>query len=160
VTALTASDELGKGIVEDSVMGVMRTSRGPLVCFHDSFTVAHVGGVEVHGTTESLIARDVLMPEPVGQVFLRRLDEVAPVHVDRRRGLYENAVSKFMAAVRGQSEPLTSGEDGAAALAIALAALESAKRRRPVSPARSTQPLRGPRVTTLGGDPGTVGDAR
>jgi 1,5-anhydro-D-fructose reductase (1,5-anhydro-D-mannitol-forming) len=133
VTALTASGKLGKGLVEDSVMGVMRMSRGQLVCFHDSFVVGHAGnGVEVHGTTGSLIAHDVLMPEPVGDVSLRRDDQISKVRIDRRWPLYEHAVSKFMSAVRGDGEVLTSGEDGFASLAIALAARESAERRRPV----------------------------
>ena len=136
VTALTASDGLGRGIVEDSIMGVMRTSRGPLVCFHDSFTVPHAGnGVEVHGTAGSLIARDVLMAEPVGEVYLRRGDEITPIEIERRWPLYEHAVARFMEAARGEGQPLTSGEDGVASLAIARAALESAERRRPVAPA-------------------------
>jgi 1,5-anhydro-D-fructose reductase (1,5-anhydro-D-mannitol-forming) len=134
VTALTASQGLGKGVVEDSVMGVMRTSRGPLVCFHDDFMVPHAGtGVEVHGSAGSLIARDVLMADPVGDVWLRRLDELTPVNVDQRWPLYENAVNRFMAAVRGEGEVLTSGRDGVASLAIALAALESAEQGRPVT---------------------------
>jgi 1,5-anhydro-D-fructose reductase (1,5-anhydro-D-mannitol-forming) len=130
VTALTASGELGKGLVEDSVMGVMRMSRGPLVCFHDSFTVGHAGnGVEVHGTTGSLIAHDVLMPEPVGEVSLRRGEEISQVQIHRRWPLYEHAVNKFMSAVRGEGDVLTSGEDGFASLATALAVRESAERR-------------------------------
>ena len=65
VSALTSSGELGQGVVEDSVMGVMRSRRGPLVGFHDSFVVPHAGnGVEIHGTTGSLLARDVLFARP------------------------------------------------------------------------------------------------
>jgi 1,5-anhydro-D-fructose reductase (1,5-anhydro-D-mannitol-forming) len=138
VTALTASGEMGNGLVEDSVMGVMRTSRGPLVGFHDSFTVAHAGtGVEIHGTTGSLIGREVLSAEPVGELCLRRDDQISRVAIDRTWPLYENVVSKFTAAIRGEGAPLTSGADGAASLAVALAALESAAERRPVAPVNS-----------------------
>jgi 1,5-anhydro-D-fructose reductase (1,5-anhydro-D-mannitol-forming) len=137
VTALTSSGELGQGLVEDSVMGVMRTSRGPLVCFHDSFVIAHAGnGVEIHGTSGSLFARDVLMADPVGNLFLRRFDEVTPVAIERRWPLYELAVSRFTAAVRGQGEVLTTGQDGLASLAIALAAKQSAMLGHPVVPQR------------------------
>lgn len=141
VTALTSSGELGQGIVEDSAMGVMRTSRGPLVCFHDSFIVPHAGnGVEIHGTTGSLIARDVLTADPVGEVWLRRLDELTPIPIEHRWPLYENAVAKFMAAVRGEGQVLTSGRDGIASLAIALAALQSAEQGRPVAPGGTALP--------------------
>jgi 1,5-anhydro-D-fructose reductase (1,5-anhydro-D-mannitol-forming) len=137
VTALTASDGLGNGVVEDSVMGAMRTSRGPLVCFHDDFMVPHAGtGVEVHGSSGSVIARDVLRADPGGEVWLRRLDELTMISIDPVWPLYENVVNRFMAAVRGEGEPLTSGADGVASLAIALAVLESAEQGRPVTPSR------------------------
>jgi 1,5-anhydro-D-fructose reductase (1,5-anhydro-D-mannitol-forming) len=135
VTALTASGGLGNGVVEDSVMGSMRTSRGPLVCFHDDFMVPHAGtGVEVHGSSASLIAHDVLAADPAGEVWLRRLDDLTRIAVGPVWPLYENVVNRFMAAVRGIGEPLTSGADGVASLAIALAVLESAKQGHPVTP--------------------------
>jgi 1,5-anhydro-D-fructose reductase (1,5-anhydro-D-mannitol-forming) len=136
VTALTASGGLGNGLVEDSVMGSMRTSRGPLVCFHDDFMVPHGGtGVEVHGSSGSLIAYDVLAADPAGEVWLRRLDELTRISVDLVWPLYENVVNRFMAAVRGVGEPLASGADGVASLAIALAVLQSAAQGHPVAPA-------------------------
>jgi 1,5-anhydro-D-fructose reductase (1,5-anhydro-D-mannitol-forming) len=136
VTALTASNGFGQGIVEDSVMGAMRTSRGPLVCFHDDFNVPHAGtGVEVHGSTGSLIAYDVLMADPAGEVWFRRGDEKSKVPVGPVWPLYENVVNRFLAAIRGEGEVLASGADGVASLAVALAALESAARGQPVSPA-------------------------
>ena len=135
VSALTSSGELGQGVVEDSVMGVMRSRRGPLVAFHDSFVVPHAGnGVEVHGTTGSLLARDVLSADPVGDVWLRRADDITPVTIKRRWPLYEHVVNRFMAAVRAEGDVLTSGQDGVASLAIALAALQSARQRKPVVP--------------------------
>jgi 1,5-anhydro-D-fructose reductase (1,5-anhydro-D-mannitol-forming) len=135
VTAVTANQGMGEAAVEDAAMGVLRMRGGQLVSFHDAFTVPHAGtGVEVHGTTGSLIARDVMGPEPVGDVFLRRLDKVEPVDIPERWPLYENAIRRFGAAVRGEGVPLASGEDGIASLAVALAALESARTGRPVAP--------------------------
>jgi 1,5-anhydro-D-fructose reductase (1,5-anhydro-D-mannitol-forming) len=135
VTAVTSSGELGKGVVEDTAMGVMRTGRGPLVGFHDSFAVAHASnGLEIHGTDGSVFGRDVLGPDPAGRVWLRRGDTVSDVAVSRRWPLYENVVRRFMAAVRGEEAVLASGYDGVASLAVALATLQSARQRRPVSP--------------------------
>jgi 1,5-anhydro-D-fructose reductase (1,5-anhydro-D-mannitol-forming) len=136
VTALTASNGLGNGVVEDSVMGAMRMSRGPLVCFHDDFMVPFAGtGVEVHGSSGSLVASDVLLADPGGEVWLRQLDELTRISIGPVWPLYENVVNRFMAAIRGEGEPLTSGADGVASLAIALAVLESAKQGHPVAPA-------------------------
>ncbi|HEX4011840.1 MAG TPA: Gfo/Idh/MocA family oxidoreductase [Solirubrobacteraceae bacterium] len=133
VTAVTSSGELGNGVVEDTAMGVMRTGRGPLVGFHDSFAVPHASNeLEIHGTEGSVFARDVLGPDPIGRIWLRRGDTVSEVEVPRRWPLYENAVRRFMAAVRGEGTVLASGRDGVASLAVALATLESARERRPV----------------------------
>jgi 1,5-anhydro-D-fructose reductase (1,5-anhydro-D-mannitol-forming) len=135
VTAVTTNQGMGDGAVEDSAMGVFRMRRGQLVSFHDAFTVPHAGtGVELHGTTGSLFGRDVMDAEPVGEVFLRRANTTEPVDVPERWPLYENVIRRFDAAVRGAGEPLASGDDGIASLAVALAALESARRGRPVAP--------------------------
>lgn len=127
VTALTANQRLAKGDIEDSAMGVLRMRRGQLVLFHDSFTVPHASpDVEVHGTTGSLFGYNVLRPDPVGEVQLRRGTTVEQIAIGERNPLYVEAVSRFNRAVRGQGEPLATGTDGIASLTVALAALESA----------------------------------
>jgi 1,5-anhydro-D-fructose reductase (1,5-anhydro-D-mannitol-forming) len=129
VSALSANQGLAAEGVEDSVMGVMRSAGGALIIFHDAFTIAHAGtGVELHGSTGSLIGRDLLMPDPVGDVVLRRDDDVEPVSVPTRWPLYENAIARFDAAIRGEGMPLASGRDGISSLACALAARESSRR--------------------------------
>jgi 1,5-anhydro-D-fructose reductase (1,5-anhydro-D-mannitol-forming) len=141
VSAMSSSGELGQGIVEDSVMGVMRTGRGLLVCFHDSFVVPHAGNsVEIHGTTGSLIGQGILSADPVGDVWLRRLDELTPIAVEERWPLYENVVARITGAIRGDGQVLTSGEDGIASLAIAIAALESVELGRSVTPSEPVTP--------------------
>jgi 1,5-anhydro-D-fructose reductase (1,5-anhydro-D-mannitol-forming) len=135
VTAVVASQGMAHDQVEDSAMGVLRMRRGQLVSFHDAFTVAHAGtGIEVHGTTGSLIGRGVMSADPVGEVLLRRLDMTTPVAVGERRPLYEHAIQCFVRAVRGEGEPLATGRDGIASLAVALAAGEAARSGRPVAP--------------------------
>ena len=100
-----------------------------MISFHDAFTIAHAGtGIELHGTTGSVIGRDLLMPDPVGEVVLRREDDLEAVSVPERWPLYENAIARFDMAVRGEGSPLASGRDGIASLACALAARESAGR--------------------------------
>jgi 1,5-anhydro-D-fructose reductase (1,5-anhydro-D-mannitol-forming) len=136
VTALTANQGLAEPPLEDAAMGVMRMRGGQLVSFHDAFTVPHgETGFELYGTEGSLIGREVMTPEPVGKVFLRRLDEVEELEIAERPPIYEQVVRQFEIATRGQGRPLATGEDGAASLAIALAVLESARAGRPVAPA-------------------------
>jgi 1,5-anhydro-D-fructose reductase (1,5-anhydro-D-mannitol-forming) len=135
VTALTANNGLASGSIEDSVMGVLRTARGALASFHGAFTVAHSGtAVEIHGTTGSLIGREVLGAEPTGDVFVRRIDTLAQVEIPNRWPIYEHAVRKFIEAIRGEGDPLTSADDGIASLSVALAALRSAREHRSVVP--------------------------
>ena len=109
-------------------MGVMRFEGDVLASFHDAFTIAHAGtGLEVHGTTGSLIAREVMTGEPTGDVFLRRGAELTPVDVGPRESLYVRALRAFHAAIGGQGAPAVSGDDGIKSLAVALAVHESAK---------------------------------
>ena len=135
VTALTANQGLAEPPLEDSVMGAMRMRGGQLVSFHDAFTVPHAPtGVELLGDEGSLVGLEVMTPDPVGQVLLRRDDELEELVIPERWPIYELVVRRFCDAVRGEGTPLATGEDGAASLAIALAALESAQTGRPVAP--------------------------
>ena len=126
VTAMTAAQGMGQG-VEDAVMGVMRTARGRLVQFHDAFTARHAyTGFEVHGSDGSLYGRNVMTQQPVGTVILRRdgLEEEIEVTPEN---LYERSVRCFNAAINGGGEPAATAHDGLCSLAVALAALESAR---------------------------------
>jgi 1,5-anhydro-D-fructose reductase (1,5-anhydro-D-mannitol-forming) len=128
VVAMTANQGLAEAAIEDSAMGVLRMQGGALVSFHDAFTVPHAGeGIELHGTAGSLIGRGVLGPEPVGEVLLQRGDAIEQIDVGERWPIYEYAVRCFNAAVHSEGRPLASGDDGIASLAVALAALESAR---------------------------------
>lgn len=126
VTAMTASQGMGEG-VEDAVMGVMRTAQGRLVQFHDSFTARHAyTGLEVHGNDGSLYARNVMTQQPVGTVVLRREGVEEEVTV-APENLYVRSVRQFNAAVSGAGQPAATAQDGLCSLAVALAALESAR---------------------------------
>lgn len=135
VSAVSASQGLASGGVEDAVMGVMRFSGGTLAQFHDAFTVAHAGtGMEIHGTEGSLIAEEVMTQRAAGRVFVRRGDTRTEVDLGEHEDLYTRAVRHFNRAVDGAGKPAATAEDGIRSLAVALAALESARtgRRTPV----------------------------
>ena len=128
VMARSTQQGLGQGNLEDAVMGVMHFRSGTLAMFHDAFTIKHAHtGAEVHGTEGSLIARNVMTQEPVGDVFLSRNGSVSEVSLGERENLYVHSIRYFNSAVRGQGQPFASGEDGIRSLAVALAVLESAK---------------------------------
>jgi 1,5-anhydro-D-fructose reductase (1,5-anhydro-D-mannitol-forming) len=126
VTAMTAAQGMGQG-VEDAVMGVMRTEQGRLVQFHDSFTSRHsYTGFEVHGSEGSIYGRNVMTQQPVGSVVLRRNGQEEEIVVSHEN-LYERSVRRFNAAIAGEGEPAATAHDGLCSLAVALAALESAR---------------------------------
>jgi 1,5-anhydro-D-fructose reductase (1,5-anhydro-D-mannitol-forming) len=135
VMAMTANQGMATEPVEDSVMGALRMRAGQLVCFHDAFTVPQAGsGIELHGSDGSLIGRDVMSADPVGEVLLRRSGIIEEIEIPDRWPLYEHAIRCFNRAVRKEGEPLTSGQDGLAAVAVAVAAAASARTGRVVVP--------------------------
>ena len=127
VTAMTATHGMGKSGLADTVMGVMRMKQGALVQFHDAFTIKHMPtGFEVHGTEGSLVARNCMTQNPVGELYLRRGTEEREIDDFDRDDLYTRSVRNFMAAVNGTGQPSATAEDGLWSLATALAVAESA----------------------------------
>jgi len=132
VTAMSASQGMGRAGLEDAVMGVMRFRDGVIAQFHDAFTAPHAyTGFEVHGTEGSLYGRDVMTQRPTGTVTLRRGGSEERIPVEHEN-LYERSVRCFNAATRGEGEPAASGVDGLRSLAVALAVRESAQTGRSV----------------------------
>ena len=129
VTAMTAQTGMGTGGIEDSVMGVMRFSRGVLAQFHDAFTVAHAGtGLEIHGTEGSLCATGVMTQQPVGHLTLRKQNQVTPIRLEMpAEDLYTRSVRCFHRAIRGEGDPAATADDGVRSLAVGLAVLKAAR---------------------------------
>ena len=128
VVARSAQQGLGRGDLADAVMGVMYFRNGTLAMFHDAFTIKHTPtGLEVHGTEGSLIAKNVMTQDPVGEVFLSRNGAVSEVALDEPEDLYVHIVRHFNEAVQGRGQPFATGEDGIRSLAVGLAVQESAK---------------------------------
>ncbi len=133
VTAFTQEGGMGARGIEDGVMGVVRFKSGVLAQFHDAFTTKFAEtGFEVHGTLGSLIAKNVMTQQPIGEVILRTSagDEKLTLDFDN---LYERAIRAFHGAIRGKGAPAATGEDGIKSMALAFAALESARSGRAVS---------------------------
>jgi 1,5-anhydro-D-fructose reductase (1,5-anhydro-D-mannitol-forming) len=127
VSGVVTNQGFGAAGIEDGFMGVMRLGSGMLASVHDAYTVPHAGtGVEIHGTQGSLIGREVLTQRPAGNLFLRQADRVTAVRLGTREDPYSRVVRRFNDAVLGNGTPTASGLDGAIAVLVALAALESA----------------------------------
>ena len=113
--------------LEDGVMAVLRFDNGVLAQLHDAFTVKHAGtGIEIHGEQGSVIGRNVMTQQPVGEVLLRTAAGEQSVAVEHE-SLYVRGVRAFCAAVRGEGVPAASAEDGVRSLATALAVVEACR---------------------------------
>jgi 1,5-anhydro-D-fructose reductase (1,5-anhydro-D-mannitol-forming) len=124
--AMTQAGGMAKAGLEDGVMGVLRFRSGVLAQTHEAFTVRFAGtGFEVHGTEGSLIARNVMTQQPVGEVSLRTAAGETALPV-AHENLYQRAIQLFNAAVRGDGRPAATGEDGVWSLATALAVRDAA----------------------------------
>ncbi len=73
--------------------------------------------------------------EPGGEPNWNRSLRAESLELPERAAL-AHQLRNFCRVIRGQEEPVVSGEEGLATLAVALAVLESARCGRPVSPAR------------------------
>lgn len=136
VAAIAANQGLSVEPIEDAVAGAMRTERGTLVSFQDAFTVGHAGtALEIHGSSGSIIGRDLLGAAPTGEVFLRRGGTVESVPIESRPNPYVRVVDAFLDAIRGQGEPAATAEDGIGSLAVALAVLRAARTGATINPA-------------------------
>ena len=126
VIAMERADSLGDG-VEDSAMSVWQMPSGVMVQTHEGFTIKHAGtAFEVHGTEGSIMTRNVMTQNPVGEITLRteQGDETVPFSA---HNLYERAVGLFVDACAGQGQPSATGVDGVKSLAVAAAVKKAAQ---------------------------------
>jgi len=127
VVGMTQCASMAKGGLEDGVMAVMRFENGVMAQIHDAFTVKHGGhGIEYHGEAGSLIGRNVMSQEPVGEVLLRNAQGEQQIAI-KHEGLYIRGVEAFCAALQGKGKPSASAEDGIKSLAGALAVVNACK---------------------------------
>ena len=133
VRAMTQRAGMASDALEDGAMTLARFKSGLLAQMHDAFTTPFARtGFEVHGTQGSLYATDCMTQRPIGEVVLRTGagEETLPIDHDN---LYLRSVRAFEAAIRGEGQPSATGEDGVRSMALAIAALESARTGREVA---------------------------
>jgi len=126
--------------VEDAAHSVIRFRSGLLAHLWDGFTTKYAEtSFEVHGTDGSLVARDCMSQSPRGTLVLRTAAGDEPIPLDHQN-LYARGVRAFHDAIAGKGKPAATGEDGVVSLAVALAALDSARTGRltPIMPAATT----------------------
>ncbi len=127
VSAMTSRVGMGRGGLEDGVMGVVRFSNGVLAQFHDAFTTRYAAtGFEVHGEEGSLVGRDCMTQASKGEVALRSAKGEEPLRIEHEN-LYARSVRLFQEAVAGRGAPAATGEDGVKSLSVAIATLEAAR---------------------------------
>jgi len=127
VSATVQNSGMAVAGVEDAAMGVITFRSGILGQFHDGFTTKYVQtSVEVHGDSGSLVATNCMTQAPIGDVVLRTAGGETKLQL-QHENLYVRTINAFKSAIAGDGKPLSTGEDGVASLAIALAALESAR---------------------------------
>jgi 1,5-anhydro-D-fructose reductase (1,5-anhydro-D-mannitol-forming) len=124
---MVASSGMARAGLEDGVMAVLRFDNGVLAQLHDAFTVPHAGtGLEVHGDRGSILGRNVMTQQPIGEVVLRTAAGEQAIAV-QHENLYVRGVAAFAAALRGEGQPAASAEDGVRSLAAAIAVLDACR---------------------------------
>ena len=127
--AMSQSTALARADLEDGVMAVLRFDNGVLAQLHDAFTVRYAGtGIEIHGEAGSIVGRNVMTQQPVGEVLLRSAAGEQAVALDHQ-SLYARGVASFAAAMRGDGAAAATAEDGVRSLAAALAVVQACSSR-------------------------------
>ena len=125
--AMSQSASLAKAGLEDGVMAVLRFDNGVLAQLHDAFTVKHAQtGIEYHGDGGTIIGRNVMTQQAVGEIVLRNADGEQKIEVEHKN-LYERGVAMFCAAMQGQQTPAATALDGVKSLAAALAVVQACR---------------------------------
>lgn len=123
----------GESGLEQGVMATLRFESGLLAQIHDAFDAPYAPtGLEVHGSTGSIIASRVMGQRAGGEIRLRNAEGERVIPVEHEN-LYVRSVSLFQAAILGEGEPAATGADGVRSLEVALAIAEAARSGREVA---------------------------
>ncbi|WP_448626461.1 Gfo/Idh/MocA family protein [Geodermatophilus sp. URMC 64] len=126
VVAVQAGAQPAGGAAETRLAGVLTTAAGLLATFLCSFDTPHGDStLEVFGSEAAL--RAWRQPGRPSGLILRTPSGEEPVALPEAPPVGVATIAAFEAAVRGEGRPTATGEDGVASLAVALAALESAR---------------------------------
>jgi 1,5-anhydro-D-fructose reductase (1,5-anhydro-D-mannitol-forming) len=126
VSAVGSSVELGVAGAHDHAMFTMRMEGDVLAQVHDSFVIPGAEGrIAVYGTEGILVATASFAQNAPGRLILRAGGKETAVEVERNDN-YVDTLNHFLAATRGDSRPLATGEDGLDSLRVAEAVMRSA----------------------------------
>jgi 1,5-anhydro-D-fructose reductase (1,5-anhydro-D-mannitol-forming) len=127
-SAITVKQGRWDTLSEDAASAVIRYEDDVLVRLHDSFTTPHTPTyLEVHGDEGSLVAPEVMTPEPIGTVLVRDDRGEREIDVPDRRHTYDITLDCFTRAVRSEGRPVVDGHDAVNAMAVCTSILESAR---------------------------------
>ncbi len=127
VVGMSQTASMAKEGLADGVMAVMRFENGVMAQIHDAFTVKHGGhGIEYHGETGSIIGRNVMSQQPIGEVILRNAEGEQLISI-AHENLYVRGVEAFCSAMVGRGMPSATAEDGVKSLVGALAVVNACK---------------------------------
>jgi 1,5-anhydro-D-fructose reductase (1,5-anhydro-D-mannitol-forming) len=118
----------GGPLPEDAAMAVVRYP-GDVLCQIDVgwSTPFARNGLEVNGTTGSLIATDVMRADPGGRVLVANAQGRHELAFERHRDAYQASLESFEEAVAGGGDPMVTGREGALALALTLAIAQAGR---------------------------------
>ncbi|WP_271022284.1 Gfo/Idh/MocA family oxidoreductase [Rhizobium sp. RCAM05973] len=132
VGAFTSNNGISAKGIEDGTAIIAQTVSGVTVQISESFAVKHARtSLELHGTKASVFADDVLLQRPGGtlELSVNGTRQEIPVH---HENAYPRVIAAFVAAMKGEGQPLATGEDGLASLRFAIAARTAAETGRTV----------------------------
>jgi 1,5-anhydro-D-fructose reductase (1,5-anhydro-D-mannitol-forming) len=115
--------------VLDFIMASFRFDGGAIAQLHADFNSPDaLSRLEIHGPEGSLVGTGVLGKSAAhrGRVLLRRGGHEEEVAMESDDSRYQRGIELFLAAVGGHGRPVCSGADGIRALAMVLAAEQSA----------------------------------
>jgi len=120
-----------EGSVEDRAMSIVRyqgAAPGQLLCQTDlGWTTPYArNGLEVHGTSGSVVATNVMRADPGGTVTVHDSSGVREIAFAEQRDAYEATLEAFALAVAGGGEPSISGLEALHALAVTIAVGQAA----------------------------------
>ncbi|MFV0426627.1 MAG: Gfo/Idh/MocA family protein [Beutenbergiaceae bacterium] len=119
----------------DAVMTTMSFEGGGLAQTHDSFTNPHTAtSLHVLGSEGSIVVTDAMTQDTHGTVEIWTDAGRNLVALDTSTDLYRIVADAFAASIAGTASPTATGQAGADAVRVALAALESARTGTAVDP--------------------------
>ncbi|ACV80394.1 Gfo/Idh/MocA family protein [Nakamurella multipartita] len=117
----------GAALPEDTCMAVVRYPDDVLVQIHVGWATPHArNGLEVNGSTGSVVGTGVLWADPIGAVTVVDSDGRREIALEQHVDPYQETLSAFARAVTDGTPPVVSGREAATALALTLAVRRAA----------------------------------